>query len=70
MEKLSKRRVKNFLKELTELSKRYKIAIGGCGCCGSPYLYPIDKKNLDNFYTIDGEFNNLKFTEGEKKCLI
>lgn len=37
-----------FLKELTELSKKYDIYIGGCGCCGSPYLddeepeYPSD----------------------------
>lgn len=28
-----------FLKELSELSKKYNIYIGGCGCCGSPYLY-------------------------------
>jgi len=27
-----------FLKELTKLSLKYGITIGGCGCCGSPYL--------------------------------
>lgn len=31
-----------FLKELTNLTKRYKIAINGCGCCGSPWLYNIE----------------------------
>ena len=27
-----------FLAELTELSRRHGIVIGGCGCCGSPFL--------------------------------
>lgn len=27
-----------FLKELTALTKKYKIEIWGCGCCGSPGL--------------------------------
>ena len=39
-----------FLMELTELTKKYDISIGGCGCCGSPYL-----KRVDNGKTI-GEF--------------
>lgn len=31
-------RLKDFLKELSELTKKYNIAISGCGCCGSPYI--------------------------------
>lgn len=27
-----------FVKELTELSKKYGVYISGCGCCGSPFL--------------------------------
>lgn len=27
-----------FLLELRELSRKHGIAIGGCGCCGSPWL--------------------------------
>ena len=34
--------VENFLKELTELTEKYKIVIGGCGCCGSPYLSDLN----------------------------
>lgn len=30
--------VANFLAELSKLSEKYNIFIGGCGCCGSPYL--------------------------------
>ena len=30
--------IKLFLKELSKLSKKHHIYIGGCGCCGSPYL--------------------------------
>lgn len=28
-----------FLKELSALTRRYRISIGACGCCGSPWLY-------------------------------
>ena len=34
--------LQGFLTELGELSKRYGIVIGGCGCCGSPYLDYMD----------------------------
>lgn len=38
MDKFTDREVE-FLKELTELSKKHKVYIAGCGCCESPYLY-------------------------------
>lgn len=33
---------KQFILELTELTRKYGIAIGGCGCCGSPFIYDED----------------------------
>lgn len=32
------KQVQAFLDELTEVSRRHGITIGGCGCCGSPTL--------------------------------
>jgi hypothetical protein len=31
-------REKRFLLELTTLTRKYGVSIGGCGCCGSPWL--------------------------------
>lgn len=28
-----------FLEELAELTKKHGLAIGGCGCCGSPFIF-------------------------------
>lgn len=36
--KAQDKKVNDFLKELSELTEKYGIEIGGCGCCGSPYL--------------------------------
>lgn len=32
-----------FTAKVTKLTKQYKIVIAGCGCCGSPYLYEMDR---------------------------
>lgn len=50
-------RLENFLKELAELTKKYNIAIGGCGCCGSPYIDDFQK---------EFEGDNLEFDEGKQ----
>jgi len=39
-------RIADFLQELAKLTDKYGIEVGGCGCCGSPWLE--DTKNRDN----------------------
>lgn len=65
--------LEKFLEELTALSLKYEIFIGGCGCCGSPFLTDIktyfDEEaeglySVGTRYTTDGK-NCLKF--GEQK---
>ena len=53
-------KVEHFLKELSELSNKYKIEIYGCGCCGSPNL------NLEGFvdggcYTVNSDNSWLEY---------
>ena len=37
-----KERLDKFLEELSELTNKYGFVIGGCGCCGSPWVDEID----------------------------
>ena len=47
-------RLKCFLSELSELTNKYEIAIGGCGCSGSPYIIDFKKEyEGDNLYYDD-----------------
>lgn len=47
-----------FLAELTELSRRHRIAIGGCGCCGSPWLTELTPTPTDVmiYEGVDGKY--------------
>lgn len=59
---------KEFLEELTKLSHKYNIAIGGCGCCGSPTLFePFltkeEREKSDSKYTVDPWMDNLSFDD-------
>lgn len=51
-----------FLTELTALTQKYGITLGGCGCCGSPYLRFCDEID-GKIYSIDDGFVALMFTE-------
>ena len=50
-------KLKRFVEKLTELSNEFDIYVGGCGCCGSPYLYG----DLNNSYY------DLHYSEEQKK---
>lgn len=38
------RKVKEFAEALENLSERYGLWIGGCGCSGSPFVYDVNNK--------------------------
>jgi len=39
---------KLFLIELEALTRKHHMAIGGCGCCGSPRIQKIEEGELDS----------------------
>lgn len=47
-----------FLQELTKLTDEYKIAIKGCGCCGSPWLedYEYGETYNDLYLNTEGKY--------------
>ena len=54
-------RTRQFLKELTALSRKYHIAISGENCqCGSPFLHNFGYGDEDREYQVDDDGNYLK----------
>ena len=49
------KRLDLFLKELTELTQKYGLEIGGCGCCGSPWVLEIES----GVYAYDLYYNKI-----------
>jgi len=45
-------RINGFLVELGHLSEKWRITIGGCGCCGSPYLDLHLKEEPRGYYVM------------------
>lgn len=63
-------KVSLFLKELEQICKKYKCNLGGCGCCGSPfisdlYTISVDEINFEN----DKLTYNIKIDSEYKKIL-
>lgn len=43
----------DFLRELSALSRKHNIAIGGCGCCSSPWIEPLANLDPDGHYVLN-----------------
>lgn len=43
---MDEQKLQEFLKELTDLTRKYGIGISGCGCCGSPSLDPLQPNEM------------------------
>lgn len=53
---MNKEKVVEFLTELTRLTDKYGIEIGGCGCCGSPWIINVNN-NRESFDNLDYDTN-------------
>jgi hypothetical protein len=62
-------KIKAFLSELSALTNKHGIEIGGCGCCGSPFLSPTEHRggynciddgdgHADDLYWVPQESHN------------
>ncbi len=40
--------VYDFLKEYEKLCQKYSVSIGGCGCCGSPFINYAEDQYIEN----------------------
>lgn len=56
------------MEELTILSMKYDLWIGGCGCCESPWATALDPKREIPHYEftteIEGEINSIHPADG------
>lgn len=52
---------------LSALTRRYKVGIAGCGCCGSPFLYK-DGKIRGGKYEIEEKGDRLAFVQSSSKA--
>jgi hypothetical protein len=68
-----KQDVQEFLSELSALAKKYGIAIHGCGHCGSPIVYGLEKGSIlpHGFGYADLKINEktYRYKVGKKWCV-
>ena len=63
--------VETFLEGLIKLSRETGIVVGGCGCCGSPYLSEEKAVDLERGvyrYLGDERSSDLEFSSTEKEA--
>lgn len=56
--------IEAFLRELTDLTRKHRVCIAGCGCCGSPYLLDLDDQLIDGAYVSWGD-NDIEWRVGQ-----
>lgn len=63
---MDKQKLNDFLEELSQLTEKYSMFIGGCGCCGSPYV-ESNGKYIGEFLKWDTDTNKytIKIIENE-----
>ncbi len=44
--------IREFVLELENLTRKYGVAVGGCGCCGSPWVEPDDVSDSRSGYAL------------------
>lgn len=60
-------RINEFLKELAILTEKYDVEIGGCGCCGSPWLEDLKFNKFVSGIKIHNYIGDyLKYNEGKR----
>ena len=47
--------IEAFLRDLTELTRKHRVTIAGCGCCGSPFLYEISDQQVAGKYSTSSD---------------
>jgi hypothetical protein len=52
---MNKKKVDKFLADLAKVTRKHGIKIGGCGCCGSPFLMDLGDAETDFVYKTDIE---------------
>lgn len=55
-------KMRAFLKGLTKLSTKYGLVIGGCGCCGSPFVSKREIKGKQQ-YAVNAAGDDLGLTD-------
>lgn len=59
-------RLFGFLKAISDASEKYGLVIGGCGCCGSPYIEDLKREYKNYQYPCD----NLHFDEEKNTYVV
>jgi len=58
---------RQFLLELRELTLKHGLAIGGCGCCGSPFLMEVESPDPLGGYMTDGDGDEIEWIQPSSK---